>query len=64
MYILERGGGAASGMRISCVRAGAGWKFLSSVRDAGKVPKRAPNDQETVTFIDKSAKVDFFQVLK
>ncbi len=32
----------ARGMRISCVRAGAGCAGLSSARNAGKVPKRAP----------------------
>ena len=37
-------GGAepARGMRISCVKGGAGWESLSSVRHAGEMPKRAP----------------------
>jgi len=38
----SEGAEPASGMRISCVRAGVGWESLSSVRHAGKVPKRAP----------------------
>ncbi len=38
----SEGAEPARGMRISCVRAGAGWECLSSVCNAGKVPKRAP----------------------
>ena len=42
VFIGAGGAEPARGMRISCVRAGAGWAGLSSVSNAGKVPKRAP----------------------
>ena len=66
LLLLRRAGGfywsggaePASGMRISCVRAGAGWESLSSVRNAGKVPKRAPNEQNTCIAIVKRDMVD------
>ena len=41
------GGGGARTRDENFLRgAGAGWKFLSSVRHAGKVPQRAPNSLE------------------
>ena len=59
-------GGAepARGMRISCVRAGAGWEILSSVRNAGKGSERPKNHQETCSCIVKRDKVKSYKVLE
>ena len=66
--ILERGAGARTRDEFQARGAGrAGPGCPPSVRPCGtlkKGPKGLQNHQETIRFIDKSEKVEIFQVLK
>ena len=63
MDFLYWSGGAepAHGMRISCVRAGAGWEILSSVRNAGKGAKRPQKSSRNVQLHSETRKSEILQ---